>query len=60
MYELLDQHRMIQPSCLSDFKNLKDLLDRFEVRGQTGTLVLNDQNELMLSDFRLWRRSLPT
>lgn len=32
MYELLDQHRMFQPSCLDDFKNLKDLLDRFEVR----------------------------
>lgn len=32
MYELLDQHRMFQPACLDDFKNLKDLLDRFEVR----------------------------
>lgn len=31
MYELLDQHRMCQPKCLDDFKNLKDLLDRFEV-----------------------------
>ncbi|KAM7404603.1 hypothetical protein PAMP_011936 [Pampus punctatissimus] len=30
MYELLDQHRMFQPTCLDDFKNLKDLLDRFE------------------------------
>lgn len=40
MYELLDQHRMFQPSCLDDFKNLKDLLDQFEVRersdGNTG------------------------
>jgi len=30
MYELLDQHRMFQPKCLDDFKNLKDHLDRFE------------------------------
>lgn len=31
MYELLDQHRMFHSSCLNDFKNLKGLLDRFEV-----------------------------
>lgn len=30
MYELLDQHRMFHPTCLDDFKNLRDLLDRFE------------------------------
>ncbi|XP_076022604.1 glutathione S-transferase Mu 3-like [Genypterus blacodes] len=30
MYELLDQHRMFEPKCLDEFKNLKDLLDRFE------------------------------
>jgi len=30
MYELLDQHRMFESKCLDDFKNLKDLLDRFE------------------------------
>ncbi|XP_044208623.1 glutathione S-transferase Mu 4-like [Thunnus albacares] len=30
MYELLDQHRMFLPTCLDDFKNLKDFLDRFE------------------------------
>lgn len=30
MYELLDQHRMFEPTCLDKFKNLKDLLDRFE------------------------------
>ncbi|XP_061128500.1 glutathione S-transferase Mu 3-like [Syngnathus typhle] len=30
MYELLDQHRMFHASCLDDFKNLRDLLDRFE------------------------------
>lgn len=32
MYELLDQHRMFQPSCLDEFKGLRDLSDRFEVR----------------------------
>ncbi|KAJ3585841.1 hypothetical protein NHX12_012249 [Muraenolepis orangiensis] len=30
MYELLDQHRMFEPKCLDDVKNLKELLDRFE------------------------------
>ncbi|XP_061700774.1 glutathione S-transferase Mu 3-like [Syngnathoides biaculeatus] len=30
MYELLDQHRMFQPTCLADFKNLQDFLDCFE------------------------------
>ncbi|KAG5837793.1 hypothetical protein ANANG_G00216760 [Anguilla anguilla] len=30
MYELLDQHRMFEPKCLDDFKNLKEFLDRFE------------------------------
>ncbi|XP_030639849.1 glutathione S-transferase Mu 3 [Chanos chanos] len=30
MYELLDQHRMFEPKCLDDFKNLREFLDRFE------------------------------
>ncbi|XP_040049585.2 glutathione S-transferase Mu 4 [Gasterosteus aculeatus] len=30
MYELLDQHKMFHPTCLDDFKNLQDLLTRFE------------------------------
>ncbi|KAB5567414.1 hypothetical protein PHYPO_G00232460 [Pangasianodon hypophthalmus] len=30
MYELLDQHRMFEPKCLDNFKNLRDFLDRFE------------------------------
>ncbi|XP_062854447.1 glutathione S-transferase Mu 3-like [Trichomycterus rosablanca] len=30
MYELLDQHRMFEPKCLDDFKNLKCFLHRFE------------------------------
>ncbi|KAG9328114.1 hypothetical protein JZ751_016329 [Albula glossodonta] len=30
MYELLDQHRMFDPKCLDDFKNLRDFLDHFE------------------------------
>ncbi|XP_023931567.1 glutathione S-transferase Mu 1 [Lingula anatina] len=30
MYELLDQHRMFEPTCLDDHKNMRDFLDRFE------------------------------
>ncbi|XP_041953826.1 glutathione S-transferase Mu 3-like [Alosa sapidissima] len=30
MYELLDQHRMFEPKCLDEFKNLKVFLDHFE------------------------------
>nr|XP_015822945.2 glutathione S-transferase Mu 3 [Nothobranchius furzeri] len=30
MYNLLDVHKMFQPSCLDDFKNLKEFLDHFE------------------------------
>ncbi|KAL4645892.1 glutathione S-transferase Mu 3-like [Arapaima gigas] len=30
IYELLDQNRMFEPTCLDTFKNLKDFLDRFE------------------------------
>lgn len=32
MYELLDQHIMFDSKCLDDFKNLQELVDRFEVR----------------------------
>ncbi|XP_038839925.1 glutathione S-transferase Mu 3-like [Salvelinus namaycush] len=30
MYELLDQHIMFDAKCLDDFKNLQELVDRFE------------------------------
>ncbi|XP_075469715.1 glutathione S-transferase Mu 1-like isoform X3 [Ascaphus truei] len=30
MYDVLDQHRMLEPKCLQSFKNLKDFLTRFE------------------------------
>eukprot|EP00063_Salmo_salar_P014963 XP_013989798.1 PREDICTED: glutathione S-transferase Mu 3-like [Salmo salar] len=30
MYELLDQHIMFDSKCLDDFKNLQELVDRFE------------------------------
>ncbi|XP_003978825.2 glutathione S-transferase Mu 3-like [Takifugu rubripes] len=43
MYELLDQHRMFQPSCLDDFKNLKDLLDRFEALGEIAAYMKSDR-----------------
>ncbi|KAH0618734.1 hypothetical protein JD844_018180 [Phrynosoma platyrhinos] len=31
-YDFLDMHQMFQPKCLDEFKNLKDFLDRFEVK----------------------------
>ncbi|KAM8974941.1 glutathione S-transferase Mu 1-like [Pelodytes ibericus] len=30
MYDVLDQHRMLEPSCLKNFQNLQDFLTRFE------------------------------
>ena len=31
IYELLDQHRIMDPNCMDSFKKLKSFLDRFEV-----------------------------
>ncbi|XP_069046430.1 glutathione S-transferase Mu 3-like [Lepisosteus oculatus] len=39
MYELLDQHRMFEPKCLDDFKNLKEFLDRFEALEKIGAYM---------------------
>ncbi|KAM4797212.1 glutathione S-transferase Mu 4-like [Rhinophrynus dorsalis] len=30
MYDVLDQHRMLEPTCFQEFKNLQDFLTRFE------------------------------
>ncbi|XP_053561313.1 glutathione S-transferase Mu 3-like, partial [Bombina bombina] len=30
MYDVLDQHKMLEPSCLQTFQNLQDFLARFE------------------------------
>ncbi|XP_029292430.1 glutathione S-transferase Mu 3-like [Cottoperca gobio] len=43
MYELLDQHRMFQPKCLDDHKNLKDLLDRFEALEKIAAYMKSDR-----------------
>ncbi|XP_076598267.1 glutathione S-transferase Mu 3-like [Chaetodon auriga] len=43
MYELLDQHRMFHPTCLDDFKNLKDLLDRFEALDKIAAYMKSDR-----------------
>ncbi|XP_072306213.1 glutathione S-transferase mu, tandem duplicate 1 [Eucyclogobius newberryi] len=43
MYELLDQHRMFHPSCLSDFKNLKAFLDRFEALDKVKAYMKSDR-----------------
>lgn len=43
MYELLDQHRMFHPTCLDDFKNLRDLLDRFEALEKIAAYMKSDR-----------------
>lgn len=75
MYELLDQHKMFHPTCLDDFKNLQDLLTRFEVRTlkqHINTFLCSSAslwchrdkcscfNALISCHRRLSRRSLPT
>ncbi|XP_063811262.1 glutathione S-transferase Mu 5-like [Pseudophryne corroboree] len=30
MYDVLDQHKMLEPTCLQKYKNLQDFLTRFE------------------------------
>uniref|UniRef100_A0A8C5P8R6 glutathione transferase n=1 Tax=Leptobrachium leishanense TaxID=445787 RepID=A0A8C5P8R6_9ANUR len=30
VYEVLDQHRMLEPTCLQNFQNLQDFITRFE------------------------------
>ncbi|XP_068589232.1 glutathione S-transferase Mu 3-like [Cebidichthys violaceus] len=43
LYELLDQHRMCFPKCLDDFKNLKDLVDRFEALEKIAAYMKSDR-----------------
>uniref|UniRef100_A0A8C2Z415 glutathione transferase n=2 Tax=Cyclopterus lumpus TaxID=8103 RepID=A0A8C2Z415_CYCLU len=43
MYELLDHQRMFHPTCLDDFKNLKDLLDRFEALEKIAAYMKSDR-----------------
>lgn len=43
MYELLDQHRMFQPTCLDELKNLKDFLDRFEALEKIAAYMKSDR-----------------
>ena len=47
MYELLDQHRMLDAKCLDDFKKLTDFLDRFEV----SPVLKTDTHVTMLSEY---------
>ena len=30
-YDVLDRHRIFEPTCLDEFPNLKDFIARFEV-----------------------------
>ncbi|KAM3617442.1 uncharacterized protein V6R79_006203 [Siganus canaliculatus] len=43
MYELLDQHRMIQPMCPDDFRNLKEQLNPFEMLGKISVYMKSDR-----------------
>ncbi|XP_047218706.1 glutathione S-transferase Mu 3-like [Girardinichthys multiradiatus] len=43
MYELLDQHRMFLPTCLDDYKNLRDLMDRFEALEKIAAYMKSDR-----------------
>eukprot|EP00096_Caligus_rogercresseyi_P001232 TRINITY_DN11961_c0_g1_i1.p1 TRINITY_DN11961_c0_g1~~TRINITY_DN11961_c0_g1_i1.p1 ORF type:complete len:255 (+),score=65.90 TRINITY_DN11961_c0_g1_i1:106-765(+) len=43
MYELLDQHRTLDPSILGDFKNLSTFLGRFEKLPQIASYMKSDR-----------------
>ncbi|KAM3618010.1 uncharacterized protein V6R79_014031 [Siganus canaliculatus] len=43
MYDVLDMHRMFEPACLDKFKNLKDLLDRFEALEKIDIYMKSDR-----------------
>ncbi|XP_043932662.1 glutathione S-transferase Mu 1-like isoform X2 [Protopterus annectens] len=43
MYEILDQHRMFEPKCLDNYKNLKDFLDHFESQEKIASFLKSDR-----------------
>ncbi|XP_019643930.1 PREDICTED: glutathione S-transferase Mu 5-like isoform X1 [Branchiostoma belcheri] len=43
MYELLDQHRILEPTLLDDFQNLKDFLARFEALPKIAAYMKSDR-----------------
>ncbi|XP_060629239.2 glutathione S-transferase Mu 4-like [Anolis sagrei] len=42
-YDILDVHRIFQPNCLDQFKNLKDFLDRFEALDTISAYMKSDR-----------------
>nr|XP_060629239.1 glutathione S-transferase Mu 1-like [Anolis sagrei ordinatus] len=42
-YDILDVHRIFQPNCLDQFKNLKDFLDRFEALDKISAYMKSDR-----------------
>ncbi|XP_066267337.1 glutathione S-transferase Mu 1-like [Branchiostoma lanceolatum] len=42
-YELLDQHRILEPTLLDDFQNLKDFLARFEALPKIAAYMKSDR-----------------
>ncbi|XP_035671020.1 glutathione S-transferase Mu 6-like [Branchiostoma floridae] len=43
MYEHLDQHRVLEPTCLNGFKNLEDFMDRFEALPSIAAYLKSDR-----------------
>ncbi|XP_042318711.1 glutathione S-transferase Mu 1-like [Sceloporus undulatus] len=43
VYDGLDMHRIFQPKCLDEFKNLKDFLDRFEALEKISAYMKSDR-----------------
>nr|ACO15225.1 Glutathione S-transferase Mu 3 [Caligus clemensi] len=43
LYELMDQHRILSPSLLDQFQNLKEFLDRFEKLSPIATYMKSDR-----------------
>lgn len=43
IYELLDQHKIMDPTCLENFKKLQAFLDRFEELPKIKTYLNSDK-----------------
>ncbi|CAH1252023.1 GSTM3 [Branchiostoma lanceolatum] len=43
VYEHLDQHRVLEPTCLNGFKNLEDFMDRFEALPKIAAYLKSDR-----------------
>ncbi|XP_078054029.1 glutathione S-transferase Mu 3-like [Mustelus asterias] len=43
MYELFDEHRVFEPKCLDEFKNLKDFVEHFEALEKIAAYTKSDR-----------------